>query len=105
MNKTVHVDELPFTPTEAPQDLKPRVSKPKASPPLAQEDPDTFDWNDPNEDSIVLREQRATAVYRNRLGEVIIRQRGPWPDEDSILYISPENEIAFMEGMAEQLKK
>jgi hypothetical protein len=36
---------------------------------------------------------------------VIIRQKGPWPDEDAFLYISPGNEVAFMEGMAEQLRK
>ena len=104
MNKTVRVDELPLAaPTKAPEDL---AVKQKPSPPLAQAaEPDEFDWNDPNEDSIVLREQRATAVYRNRAGEVIIRQKGPWPDEDIFLYISPENEVAFMEGMAEQLRK
>lgn len=103
MNKTVHVDELPFTPTEAPQDIKPKVSKPTVSPPLAEAGPDEFDWD--NDESVVLREQRGTAVYRNKAGEIVIRQKGPWPDDDSFLYISPENEVAFMEGMAEQLRK
>jgi hypothetical protein len=103
MNKTVCVDELPLAaPTKAPSDI---AANRKPSPPPAENVPDTFDWNDPKEDSIVLREQRATAVYRNRAGEVIIRQKGPWPDEDIFLYISPENEVAFMEGMAEQLRK
>ena len=101
MNKLVNPAQLDLEePTKAPADIKQ-----KSSPPLAQEGPDEFDWNDPNEDAIVLREQRATAVYRNRLGEAIIRQKGSWPDEDTILYISPENEVAFMEGMAEQLRK
>jgi hypothetical protein len=111
MNKPVHVDELPFPMlTEAPKDLPKAPDKiadtPKkaASPPIA-DDPDKFDWDNPDEGSIVLREQRATAVYRNRAGEVIIRQKGPWPDEDSFLFISPENEVAFMERMAEQLRK
>jgi hypothetical protein len=100
MNKAVHVDELPLaTPTDAPD-----CPAKKPSPPLARADDDRFDWE--TDDSVVLREQRATAVYRNRAGEVIIRQRGPWPEEeDSFLFISPENEVAFMEGMAEQLRK
>jgi hypothetical protein len=102
MTKTVRTEELPLaTPTNAPTDIPVK----NASPPLAQAGPDEFNWDDPNEDAIVLREQRATAVYRNRAGEVVIRQRGPWPDEDSFLYLSSENEVAFMEGMAEQIKK
>jgi hypothetical protein len=102
MNKAVHEGELPLaTPADAPADLSFRKPSP---PPLVQAvDPDEFDWN--NVDSIVLREQRATAVYRNQVGEVVIRQKGPWPDEDSFLYISPENEVAFMEGVAEHLRK
>jgi len=61
---------------------------------------DEFDWN--TDDSIILKEQRAAAAYRNGLGELIIRQRGPWPDEDTFLYISPENEVAFLEGLAKR---
>jgi hypothetical protein len=70
---------------------------------LAAPGPAEFDWDD--DDSIVLREQRATAVYRNRSGAVVIRQRGAGDDEDTFVFIEPENEIAFMEGMAEQLRK
>ena len=64
---------------------------------------DDFDWNNPDEESIVLREQRATAVYRNKLGELIIRQQC-WPDEDAFLYLTPENEVTFMEGLAKRAK-
>jgi hypothetical protein len=66
-------------------------------------DEDEFDWN--TDDSIILREQRATAAYRNGLGELIIRQRGPWPDEDTFLYISPENEVAFLEGLVKRARE
>src|SRR5215212_1590249 len=53
---------------------------------------DDFDWDSPEEDTIVLREQRATAAYRNRAGELIIRQRASWNDDvDTFVYISPEN--------------
>lgn len=65
---------------------------------------DDFDWNNPDEELIVLREQRATAVYRNRCGELIIRQRC-WPDEDTFLYFTPENEVTFMEGIAKRARE
>jgi hypothetical protein len=64
-------------------------------------DADDFDWN--TDDSIILREQRATAAYHNKAGELIIRQRASWcDDEDTFVYISPENEVAFMEGLAKR---
>jgi hypothetical protein len=70
---------------------------------LVASGPDEFDWH--NDDTVVLREQRATAVYRNHDGDVVIRQRGSDDNEDTFVFITTENEIAFMEGMAEQLKK
>jgi hypothetical protein len=96
--------ELPFaelitTPPKADPITKEVIARANE----AESDADDFDWNDPNEEAIVLREQRATAVYRNS-GEVVIRQRG-WPDDDTVLFISRENEVAFMEGMAAQLRK
>lgn len=52
---------------------------------LVEEVEEDFDWNNPKEDSIILREQRATAVYRNKAGELIIRQRGgPCDDNDAL---------------------
>jgi hypothetical protein len=65
-----------------------------------------FDWDNPKEDSIILREQRATAAYRNRAGELIIRQRASWCDDhDTFVYITPENEVAFMEGLAKRARE
>jgi hypothetical protein len=66
-------------------------------------DEDDFDWN--TDDSIVLREQRATAVYHNRLGELIIRQKAAWDDErDTFVYITSENVTAFLEGAAKKAR-
>ncbi|WP_375762902.1 hypothetical protein ACE10X_22740 [Bradyrhizobium sp. Pha-3] len=63
-----------------------------------------FNWND--DDSIILREQRATAAYRNKDGDLIIRQRARWnDDEDTFVFISPENEVAFMEGLAKRARE
>lgn len=67
-----------------------------------QEEDDDFDWN--TDDSIILREQRATAAYRNRLGELVIRQRC-WPGDDTILFVSPENETTFLEGLAKRSRE
>lgn len=67
---------------------------------------DDFDWDNPEEDSIVLREQRSTACYRNRRGELIIRQRcGPLDEMDAFVYVSPENEMAFLEGLAKRARE
>jgi hypothetical protein len=67
-------------------------------------DEDDFDWN--TDDAIILREQRATAVYHNKLGELIIRQKAAWDNErDTFVYVEPENVIAFLEGAAKKAKE
>jgi hypothetical protein len=108
VNTHVNSDQLALEPLQANEPaLEARVKHAVTHPSelLAQSaDPEDFDWDDPEEDSIVLREQRATAVYRNMKGEVVIRQRC-WPDDDSFLFISPENEVGFMEAMAARLRK
>jgi hypothetical protein len=46
------------------------------------------DWD--ADDSVILKEQRATAAYRNRAGELVIRQRASWDEEqDTFLFLSP----------------
>jgi hypothetical protein len=67
-------------------------------------DEDDFDWN--TDDAIILREQRATAVYHNRLGELIIRQKAAWDDErDTFIYVTPENCNALMDGIAKRVRE
>ena len=111
MNKVVTPEQLELTSEKVTELHSSQVATKGSNPsPVNLEtvlasasDPDQedFDWNNPNEDSIILREQRATAVYRNRLGELLIRQRASWDDDcDSVVYLSPENEITFMEGLA-----
>ncbi|WP_156944316.1 hypothetical protein [Bradyrhizobium sp. Ec3.3] len=80
--------------------LAPQRAHSSASP---EEESDDFDWDNPDEESIVLRDQRATAAYRNKGGELIIRQRAGWNDEhDAFIFVSPENEIAFLENLAKR---
>jgi hypothetical protein len=50
-----------------------------------QRDDEDFLWRADNED-IVMPEQRATAVYRNCWGQVVIRQERTW-DEDTDAFI------------------
>jgi hypothetical protein len=58
-----------------------------------------FDWS--SDDSIVLREQPATALYHNRHGVLVIRQKADWDAEhDTFAFITPENAVVFMEALA-----
>jgi hypothetical protein len=69
-------------------------------------DKDEFNWDSAEEDAVILREQRATAAYRNKAGELIIRQRASWDEErDTFVFISPENEVAFLEGLAKRARE
>jgi hypothetical protein len=105
MNKAANPKQLDLAGDLPPERIAAKEVLASASAILAQAaDPDEFDWN--TDESIILREQRATAAYRNRLGELIIRQRAGWSDDgDTFLYISPENEVAFMEGLAKRARE
>lgn len=64
---------------------------------------DDFDWD--TDDAVILKEQRATAVYHNKAGELIIRQRASWCDEgDTFVYVTPENVTAFLEAAAKKAR-
>jgi hypothetical protein len=55
-----------------------------------EQDDCEFDWSDDN--VVVLREQRLTAVYRNPHGDLVIRQERSWnEDEDPFLVIAANN--------------
>lgn len=66
------------------------------------EDANDFDWV--GDDSIVLQEQRATAVYRNKRGDLVIRQEAGFNDtEDTFVVISRTNEQAFIDRLCDEL--
>ena len=46
---------------------------------------DTFDWA--SEDSIVLRDQPAIAIYSNRFQQVVIRCERSWDQEDDVFVL------------------
>jgi hypothetical protein len=65
---------------------------------------DDFDWA--NDDSIVLQEQRSTAVYRNKFGGLVIRQEKTWDEEsDPYVVVSEENLVTFMEALAKRARE
>jgi hypothetical protein len=69
-------------------------------------DGDDFDWNAADNDAVILKEQRATAVYHNRCGELVIRQKADWDDEgDTFVFVMPENCNAFIDGMAARIRR
>jgi len=64
------------------------------APAVTPADEEDFHWTD--DESIVLREQPATAIYINRDGSIAIRQERMWnEDEDSFVFVRPQNAIAF----------
>jgi hypothetical protein len=65
---------------------------------------DDFDWK--NDPSVILQEQRATAVYHNPYGGLVIRQERLWDEEsDPYTVISAENIVTFMEAMAKRARE
>lgn len=49
---------------------------------------DDFDWF--RDESVIMREQPATAVYQNKGGAIVIRQEKTWQEEDPFVFIRPE---------------
>jgi hypothetical protein len=70
------------------------------APAAATPNPDEhFDWFD--DSVVVLGEQPATAVYFNPKGGLVIRQRGPYYDDDPFICINAENIDAFLDKLTE----
>jgi hypothetical protein len=67
-------------------------------------DSNDFDWC--NDESIVLQEQRATAIYHNRHGDLVIRQRAAWDDEaDVFVSVTPGNSNIFLDAVAARIRR
>jgi hypothetical protein len=85
------------------------VDTTKTDMPLVAEKPiskaptiDEFDWYS-GQDSIVLQEQRAVAIYRNQENELIIRQERGHDEEDDFIVITKDNEQAFLDALCDAL--
>ena len=65
---------------------------------------DDFDWK--SDPSVILQEQRATAVYHNPYGGLVIRQEKTWDEEsDPYMVISAENITTFQEALAKRARE
>ena len=63
-------------------------------------EPDQFDWI--NDDAIVLKEQPATAIYRNRDNSIVIRQQAAWDrEEDTLIFITEQNVMPFLDQLCD----
>ncbi len=70
---------------------------------MRQEDAErqeVFEWS--KDDSVLLAEQPATAVYRNMFNSVVIRQERRWnEDEDTVITIADSNLQAFIDKLCD----
>jgi hypothetical protein len=78
----------------------PITEPPKASQETAEgKSAADFDWS--LDDSIVLEEQTSIAVYFDKR-ELVIRQLATWDrDEDTFIYIAPQNIAKFIDKLAD----
>ena len=56
-----------------------------------EEDAEEFSWY--GDDSVILQEQRRTAVYFNTRDDLVIRQEAAWNDENDTVAIIAKNNI------------
>jgi hypothetical protein len=59
-----------------------------------------FDWLEADE-HVAVPEQQALAVYTNPRGDVVVRQRGDYPDEDVWIIVNPANAAALAAAILE----
>jgi hypothetical protein len=66
-----------------------------------QNEDDDFDWSsDANDNVIVIREQPETAIYFNRYGALVMRQKSAdWSEDDQIVFIKRPNMAGFIDRL------
>ena len=67
------------------------------------EDLEVFDWAEKKQ-SIVVRRVDAIAIYRNREGDIIIRQQHAHNPIDSVITIPAPQTYSVIEGLQKQIK-
>jgi hypothetical protein len=75
---------LEMPPAMVPEDAASTFRSPRPER-VHETDPDKFNWS--TDDSVLLGEQFATAVYRNKRGAIVIRQEGVGSDDDHFVIL------------------
>jgi hypothetical protein len=52
---------------------------------------DEFSWNDT--DSLVVRQQNAIAVYANPNGDLVVRRKQDWNEEDDVWIVIARTQV------------
>jgi hypothetical protein len=65
---------------------------------------DEFKWDELEEEAVVVSDARETAAYFNPKGDVVIRQRASYPDEDTFVVIPTWRLPALIERLKTLLK-
>jgi hypothetical protein len=73
--------------------------KPENAPRATQEPSGDFSWDDA--EAVVLHEQPETAVYWNPNGDLVIRQRRHWPDDDVWVVITGDSVDRFLDKLTD----
>jgi hypothetical protein len=96
---------------DIPQELVARVVKAITPPEAPDTDTDDegsheFRWDTPeDQESVVLAEQRAVAIYLNKRNDLVIRQERAWnEDEDAFVVIEKQNARQFAFKLCEFLE-
>ena len=96
-----HSQRSQRSPTCSAATLLPAViepPKPQNAPQATPEPSEDFDWSDT--ESVVLSEQRETAIYWNASGELVIRQKC-WPDDDVWVVITDGQVDRFLDKLTD----
>lgn len=109
MNKPVNHAELPFTGDETPESGKAVLISTEVETALARieakiaaSQPEQFDWT--KDESVILHDQPATAVYFNPEGSLVIRQEQAWDrDDDTCVFVTKQNQQAFLDRLCDAL--
>jgi hypothetical protein len=75
---------LEMPPATVPEDAASPFRSPRPER-VHETDPNAFDWS--TDDSVLLGEQFATAVYRNKRAAIVIRQEGVGGDDDHFVIL------------------
>jgi hypothetical protein len=89
--------ETPGAIRNLPAIREPQPEKPEQTSPSTPAE-DDFDWN--NDDSVIIRETKDTAVYFNKHSALVIRQRG-WPDDDTFIIIAEGQITDFLDKLTD----